>query len=59
MPPLSGGMNDQDYRNTIEMEFLDRIYSVVSRWRKGKVNDGSEQELIIWLTKEGLMAKDG
>lgn len=56
MPPRLGGMNEQDYRDTITYEFLDRVYSTILHWRKGKMND-SEKDLIIWLTKEGLMGK--
>ncbi|MFA5714358.1 MAG: hypothetical protein WC998_01285 [Candidatus Paceibacterota bacterium] len=56
MPPKPGGMNDQDYKDTIENEFLDRVYSIILKWKRGKASQ-DEQKLILWLSKEGLMAK--
>jgi hypothetical protein len=58
MPPITGGMNEQDYRYTIEVEFLDRIYSVILKWRNPKIKRTKEDnELIAWLVKEKLMGR--
>ncbi len=58
MPPIIGGMNEQDYKYTIEVEFLDRVFSVISKWRNPKIKRTKEDDkLISWLVKEGLMGK--
>ena len=57
MPPNTGGMNDQDYRDTIEAEFLDRVYSGVWHWRKDKKKREGDIKLVEWLVKQGLMGK--
>ena len=57
MPPIAGGMNEQDYRYTIEVEFLDRVYSGVLHWRKDKKKRECDIKLVEWLVKERLMGK--
>lgn len=57
MPPAIGGMNEQYYRDMIEVEFLDRVYSGMLHWRKDKIKRENDIKLVEWLVKEGLMTK--